>query len=264
MRLTALWWWIDRWRKSTAYTDMTLEEQGAYRNLLDDAALRGGPLPNDEGVLAKACGDPRRWRRVRAKVMKHFTLAADGWRNETLDEVLRESERRAKNQANYRKRAGHKVDNERDNDHDNKPASPSPSPSPIVVPAELHDRARAAPPPRNTPIIGRNAHLAHALCDDTHSYCVPAAVHHKLASLLAPKYAGDHDAAADALLAWYPTVWAGLAAGFVMGEAFRFWQSRFDAAFASATPTAAPSMFKPATAEDIDAQREILRAKAKR
>lgn len=112
MKLRALWWWIDRWRQSTAYIDMTLEEQGAYRNLLDDAALRGGPLPDDEHVLAKACGDPRRWPRVRTKVMTHFALTPDGWRNTTLDEVLQESARRATNQANYRKRRS-------DNRHDN-------------------------------------------------------------------------------------------------------------------------------------------------
>jgi uncharacterized protein YdaU (DUF1376 family) len=106
VKLRGLWWWIDRWRKSTAYTDMTLEEQGAYRNLLDDAALRGGALPNDEHALAKACGDPRRWRRVRPKVMARFTLQADGWHNATLDEVLRESERRANKQAAYRQRRG--------------------------------------------------------------------------------------------------------------------------------------------------------------
>lgn len=94
MRLTGLWWWIDRWRKSTAYTEMTLEEQGAYRNLLDEGALRGGPVPNDEEVLAKACGDPRRWRKVRPKVIARFKLGAEGWRNETLDEVLRASEMR--------------------------------------------------------------------------------------------------------------------------------------------------------------------------
>ena len=91
MRITGLWWWIDRWRKSTAYTGMSLEEQGAYRNLLDEAALRGGPLPNDEDVLAKACGDARRWRKVRPKVIARFQLQPEGWRNETLDEVLRES-----------------------------------------------------------------------------------------------------------------------------------------------------------------------------
>lgn len=124
MKLRGLWWWIDRWRKSTAYTDMTLEEQGAYRNLLDDAALRGGPLPNDEQVLAKACGDPRRWRRVRAKVIAHFTLQADGWHNATLDSVLRESERRAAKQQQYRQRtsntSGNEAGNGRGNEHRHK------------------------------------------------------------------------------------------------------------------------------------------------
>lgn len=88
MRVTGLWWWIDRWRKSTAFTDMTLEQQGAYRNLLDEAALRGGLLPTDERVLAKACGDQLRWRKVRAVVLARFTLTPGGYRNETLDEVL--------------------------------------------------------------------------------------------------------------------------------------------------------------------------------
>jgi uncharacterized protein YdaU (DUF1376 family) len=80
-------WWIDRWRKSTAYTSMSLEEQGAYRNLLDEAFMRGGAIPNDEAVLSRACGDSRAWRRVRAKVIARFVLRADGWHNETLDEV---------------------------------------------------------------------------------------------------------------------------------------------------------------------------------
>jgi uncharacterized protein YdaU (DUF1376 family) len=106
MRSTALWWWIDRWRKSTAYTDMTLEEQAAYRNLLDEAALRGGPLPNDDRILARACGDVRRWPRVRAVVMARFHLERDGWRNETLDEVIAESQRRAEKQRRYRERIG--------------------------------------------------------------------------------------------------------------------------------------------------------------
>jgi uncharacterized protein YdaU (DUF1376 family) len=91
MRLTGLWWWIDRWRKSSAFMDMTLEEQGAYRNLIDEATLRGGPLPNDERILAKACGDALRWRKVRPAVLAHFVLTSDGWRNETLDDVLRTS-----------------------------------------------------------------------------------------------------------------------------------------------------------------------------
>src|SRR5688500_8943612 len=114
-RLTGLWWWIDRWRKSTAYTDMTLEQQGAYRNLLDEAALRGGAIPNSEETLAKACGDARKWRKVKAVVLARFKLNVDGWRNSTMDEVIAESKRRAEKQRNYRNRHG----NESGNGHGN-------------------------------------------------------------------------------------------------------------------------------------------------
>jgi uncharacterized protein YdaU (DUF1376 family) len=106
-RLTGLWWWIDRWRKSSAFTGMTLEEQGAYRNLLDEGALRGGPLPNDDGVLARACGDARKWKKVRGTVLAKFKLTDDGWRNETLDAVLEESRRRADKQRHWRNTHGH-------------------------------------------------------------------------------------------------------------------------------------------------------------
>jgi uncharacterized protein YdaU (DUF1376 family) len=89
--MRALWWWIDRWRKSTAYMDMTLEEQAAYRNLLDEATLRGGPLPNDQRLLAKASGDATRWPKLRKVVMARFHLEADGWHNDTLDTVIARS-----------------------------------------------------------------------------------------------------------------------------------------------------------------------------
>lgn len=108
--MNALWWWIDRWRKSSAFMDMTLEQQGAYRNLLDEAALRGGPLPNDERILAKACGDQKAWRRVAVVVMKRFELREDGWHNPTLDAILRESKRRADKQRSYRKGCAHVTD----------------------------------------------------------------------------------------------------------------------------------------------------------
>lgn len=76
-------------------------------------------------------------------------------------------------------------------------------------------------------------HLSHAACDETYSRCVPRAVHDKLANLLAPKHAGDRAAAGEALRGWYPTVWATLPVDFVMSDAFKFWQGRFDAAFAT-------------------------------
>jgi uncharacterized protein YdaU (DUF1376 family) len=132
-----MWWWIDRWRKSSAYAAMTLEEQGAYRNLLDEAHLRGGLLSSDERVLAKACGDAHRWRRVRAKVLAHFTQTPEGWRHETLDAVLHESQRLARNQRAYRRRrAGHGPDNGTDNGGDNGPIT-----EPITRPITVRSRA---------------------------------------------------------------------------------------------------------------------------
>lgn len=87
MKSRGAFWWIDRWRKSTAYTDMTLAEQAAYRNLLDELWLRDGVLPADERILAKVCGDALSWPEVRKAVMARFVLTPEGYRNETHDEV---------------------------------------------------------------------------------------------------------------------------------------------------------------------------------
>jgi uncharacterized protein YdaU (DUF1376 family) len=104
MQFRSMFWLIDRWRKSAAYMDMSLAEQGAYRNLLDEAALRGGSLPNDERILAKACGDPRRWKRVRPAVMRKFILKDEHWHHETLNRVLTQSVRRMTRAQNFRKK----------------------------------------------------------------------------------------------------------------------------------------------------------------
>jgi uncharacterized protein YdaU (DUF1376 family) len=130
MRLHAMFWFIDRWRSSTAYTDMSLEEQGAYRNLLDEAQIRGGVIPDEERILEKACGDVRAWKRVRTAVLARFTLTKDGWRNETLDKVLAESVLRAEKQRRYRNKAG------------NVTPSPSPSPSPSVSSTDPEETVR--------------------------------------------------------------------------------------------------------------------------
>jgi|SRR5580765_5170368 uncharacterized protein YdaU (DUF1376 family) len=106
MRMTGLWWWIDRWRTSDAFRMMTLEEQGAYRNLLDEAALSDGVLPNDERILARASGDATRWPALREHLLAKFTLTPAGYRNDTLDAVLRESRLRAEKQRRYRNRQG--------------------------------------------------------------------------------------------------------------------------------------------------------------
>lgn len=119
MGLRGLVWWIDRWRQSTAYSDMTLEEQGAYRNLLDEAHLRGGYLPDDERILARACGDALAWSRVREKILDKFTKSELGYHNKTLGLVLKESERRADKQRRYRERLSNDKRNGSGNDDGN-------------------------------------------------------------------------------------------------------------------------------------------------
>jgi uncharacterized protein YdaU (DUF1376 family) len=97
-------WRIDRWRQSTAYTDLTLEEQGAYRNLLDEAWRRGGALPNDRAALARVCGKPERWAKVEVAVMKKFVLVEGVWRNRTIDKLWHQAHRKATKQRTYRER----------------------------------------------------------------------------------------------------------------------------------------------------------------
>src|SRR4051812_49036345 len=88
-RRHGLWWWADRFRKSSAFVEMTLAEQGAYRNLLDYQRLSGGRIPNDERTLAKACGDPLEWPNVRDKVLRWFEPTSDGkhLHNRTATEI---------------------------------------------------------------------------------------------------------------------------------------------------------------------------------
>jgi uncharacterized protein YdaU (DUF1376 family) len=104
MGMVGLMWWIDRWRKSTAFTDMTLEQQGAYRNLLDEAWLRGGYIPQDERILARASGDVTTWKRVREVVLARFILTPQGYCNETLLDVMKKSKQRVEKQKRYRDR----------------------------------------------------------------------------------------------------------------------------------------------------------------
>lgn len=89
--MRAAWWWIDRWRKSTAYTDMTAEQQGIYRNLLDELWLRDGVLPLSEKALSQISGDSEAWPRVRDVVLARFVKTDAGYHHLTHDEVSAQS-----------------------------------------------------------------------------------------------------------------------------------------------------------------------------
>jgi uncharacterized protein YdaU (DUF1376 family) len=141
--MRAAWWWLDRWRKSSAYRDLTPEQKGMYRDLLDEVWLReGGVIPDDDRVLGLIVGDPERWKVLRESILSRFRRVKGGWTNDTAQEVMAQAKRRRDNQKAYRDRlqSNNKSDNGADNDGDhatdntadNNPDSPSPSPSNVV------------------------------------------------------------------------------------------------------------------------------------
>jgi uncharacterized protein YdaU (DUF1376 family) len=90
--MRAAWWWIDRWRKSTAYTDMSPEQRGMYRDLLDEVWLRKEhTIPDDDLILGRIVGDPDAWKRQRETILHHFRRVEGGWTNDTALEVIGKS-----------------------------------------------------------------------------------------------------------------------------------------------------------------------------
>ncbi len=86
--------YVADWLMSEAGRLFTLEEQGAYLNLLCQQFNRGGYLPNREDDLSKLahCADMEQWARVRERVMSKFRLTDDG--HQVFNErVSREHER---------------------------------------------------------------------------------------------------------------------------------------------------------------------------
>lgn len=79
-----------------------MAEQGAYRNLLDELWLRDGSLPDDDRILERASGAGSEWKKLKDRVLDHFTPTPNGYRHDTHDEVQAESQKRAARQKKYR------------------------------------------------------------------------------------------------------------------------------------------------------------------
>lgn len=164
--MRAAWWWIDRWRKSTAFTDMTLEEQGAYRNLCDEVVLReDGVIP--EGSLARASGDAVAWPRLRAQVMRWMVRAEGGWTNETALEVKAKSEQASQKQsarakAGWNKRRKHDAAASAAAMPEAMPDGCHPDPSPDPSPDTSTEQTNGVPAPKR----GGRPSWSRDACDD--------------------------------------------------------------------------------------------------
>jgi hypothetical protein len=85
-------WSIAVWRQHPAYIELMPREQGMTRNLLDEAVLRGGVLPDDERLLSRACGDPIEWPDARERVLRWWTKTNQGWTHPISDRAIAELE----------------------------------------------------------------------------------------------------------------------------------------------------------------------------
>ena len=155
--MRAAWWWIDRWRKSSAYRDFTPEQKGMYRDLLDEVWLReGGVIPDDDRVLGLIVGDPKRWKKQREIILKRFIkVDENGWTHKTALEVKVEAQDFVERQRSKGKTRAEKASRgpagcfqpdqpeaSRTSSRRVQPESSLPSPSPSITykGIRLHDR----------------------------------------------------------------------------------------------------------------------------
>ena len=79
--------------------DLSLEEDGAYRRLIDEYMITRQPLPNDDAVLARIVGLPKtEWTRLAVKVRRYFKP-----KNDKLWHKRCEAELRAQNARHNRR-----------------------------------------------------------------------------------------------------------------------------------------------------------------
>jgi uncharacterized protein YdaU (DUF1376 family) len=89
---------VTDYRRDTYH--LSLEEDGAYRRLIDEYMITRQPLPNDEAALARIVGIPKtEWTRLAVKVRRFFRI-----RNDKLWHKRCELELRAQNARHNRQR----------------------------------------------------------------------------------------------------------------------------------------------------------------
>jgi uncharacterized protein YdaU (DUF1376 family) len=136
-------WYSADWLASEAKATMTLEQQGAYRNLLDHAWIQDPPctLPDDDAVLAGLSGAGAKWEEMASVVRRWFTAKRGRLVNEKQLTTYREMEsrREAKSTAGKLGNVKRWKSQEKDasqSDRDAITGASPPVPVPVPVPKE--------------------------------------------------------------------------------------------------------------------------------
>jgi len=89
-------WFADAYMADTRH--LSLEEDGAYRRLLDIAWRSAhNALPDDDKRIAMMLGiSPKRWARLKPVVMAFWTLTSRGWQQKKLTETFRAAQKKSR------------------------------------------------------------------------------------------------------------------------------------------------------------------------
>ena len=94
-------WYPALYRADTL--DLTLEQDGAYRRLIDHYCHTERPIPNDDNAIADIIGvSLDKWLEVKEKVTRYFRVSNAHLTHQTCDEVIKEYKERTDRIANRR------------------------------------------------------------------------------------------------------------------------------------------------------------------
>ena len=90
MKLTAEWFWVDRWMGSSAFL-LPMEARGLYREMLSQAWRRGAQLPADIEAVQRAVGaTDAEWQRSWPMIQRFWRVEGTSLVNDTQLEIYRE------------------------------------------------------------------------------------------------------------------------------------------------------------------------------
>jgi uncharacterized protein YdaU (DUF1376 family) len=96
VKLTAEWFWTDRWTGSSAFL-LPLEVRGLYREMLTQSWRRGAQLPaNPETIKRAIAATDAEWARAWPAIATYWRLSDGGVLvNDTQIEIYQEAQARA-------------------------------------------------------------------------------------------------------------------------------------------------------------------------